>query len=79
MIIPLYPLPLVNNLLPTTMYDETPAQSAALAILVKQGFEFSNWISAHDGDPDHGCMVCTRRPRRGTTEYREIDPEGNVN
>ena len=66
------------------MYDETPAQTIAIAKLEKEGFRFSNWIAA---DPDTegnaqgnlGCVVMTKRPNRFSTHYREIDPAGNVN
>lgn len=61
------------------MYTPTEPQLAAEKQLKKQGFRFGNWISAQDGIEDHGCMVMIRKPSRFSTEYREIDPEGNVN
>lgn len=61
------------------MYDETPQQTAALYIQNKHGFKFCNWISAQDSsDPNLGVMVLTRR-KRGTTHYREINPDGSIN
>ena len=62
------------------MYNQTEAQQKAEALLEKQGFRFSNWISAHDGDPesDKGVMVFTRKPTRHTTEYREVEPDGTI-
>lgn len=61
------------------MYNQTTAQKQAEQTLVKQGFQFSNWISAHTGNDDEGCMVFTKHPGKGETHYREIDPEGNIN
>lgn len=62
------------------MYNQTQAQIEAEEILMKQGFRFSNWISAQDPEnPDLGCMVFTKKPNRFSTHYREIDPDGNIN
>jgi hypothetical protein len=48
--------------------------------LNKQGFRFSNWISAQDPEnPELGCMVMKRKPTKSSTEYREISPDGSVN
>ena len=60
------------------MYNETPQQTAALYIQEKHGFQFSNWISAQESDPNLGVMVLVRR-KRGTTHYREINPDGSIN
>jgi hypothetical protein len=57
----------------------TDAQAKAEKALQKEGFRFSNWISAQLEDESLGCLVMTRKPNRSTTEYREIDPEGNIN
>ena len=61
------------------MYNATENQLAAERQLNKEGFRFSNWISAQTENEDEGCMVMKRKPNRFTTEYREIDPQGNVN
>jgi len=59
------------------MYEATSAQVAAESKLMKQGFRFGNWISAFDGDETHGCMVMVKRSK-GRSEYREIDPSGEI-
>ena len=59
------------------MYEQSTEQITAEKSLNKQGFSFGNWISAQDGDDSHGCMVMVKRSRTGT-EYREIDPDGQI-
>jgi hypothetical protein len=61
------------------MYNQTDAQVQAEKRLNKQGFKFSNWISAQTDDETQGTMVLTKKPNRATTEYREIEPDGSVN
>ena len=61
------------------MYNQTPEQTVSEAILNKQGFRFSNWISAQDEDDSLGCMVMVKHSKPGRTEYREIAPDGSVN
>jgi hypothetical protein len=61
------------------MYNATTKQLEAEKTLKATGFKFSNWISAQTENENEGCMVMTRKPRRFSTEYREIDPEGNIN
>ena len=62
------------------MYDITPQQVEAEKSLIKQGFRFSNWISAQEEThPEYGCMVFKRKSTRFSTEYREVDPQGNIN
>jgi hypothetical protein len=62
------------------MYDMTPQQIEAEKQLLKQGFKFLNWIDAQNENEKQGCMVMAKK---GATkygkEYREIDPEGNIN
>lgn len=63
--------------------EATHAQLRAERVLNQQGFHFSNWIPADpdaEGEGTHpqGCMILKRKPNRFTTEYREIDPEGNI-
>jgi hypothetical protein len=60
------------------MYDITQAQVVSEKVLIKQGFHFSNWISAQEQNENLGCMVFTKR-KGGSTEYREIAPDGSVN
>ena len=68
----------------TTMYDMTPAQAATITRLEASGFRFSNWIP--NDSPAHGSsdasgpvdVLMTKR-RKGSTEYRQVDPEGNAN
>jgi hypothetical protein len=65
----------------TQMYVRTPAQVEAEKKLNKEGFEFLDWIDIHDPyeeDTSKGCMVFTRHPGPGRTEYREVDPDGIV-
>jgi hypothetical protein len=64
------------------MYEATAAQIESEKKLNKEGFEFSNWIDTHDPndeDTNRGCMVFTKHPGPGRTEYREIDPDGAIN
>lgn len=61
------------------MYNQTPQQIDSERQLEKQGFRFSNWISAQTENENEGCMIMTRKPNRSTTEYREIAPDGSIN
>lgn len=62
------------------MYTLTKAQIEAEQKLLKEGFQFNNWISAQTEDESQGCMVFTKKTAAwGRTEYREVDPEGNIN
>lgn len=61
------------------MFNITEKQIQAEKELNKQGFRFSNWISAQMEDENLGCMVMTRKKTRYSTEYREIAPDGTVN
>jgi len=61
------------------MYNITAQQIEAEKKLKKEGFRFSNWISAQEENPELGCMVMKRKPNKFTTEYREISPDGSVN
>ena len=69
------------------MYNQTEAQVAAEKRLGREGFKFSNWISAAPdadggdmGDGESGTMVMVRRGSTpGSREYREIEPDGACN
>lgn len=62
----------------TTAHTPTP-QDAAIARLERQGWQFSNWISAHDdADPDAQCAVLVKHPHPGSTHYAEVNPDGSV-
>lgn len=61
------------------MYIQTQKQIESEKVLVAQGFQFSNWISAQTENKDEGCMVFTKKPTRFSTHYREIGPDGSIN
>jgi hypothetical protein len=55
------------------------SQYERIAALEKDGWEFVNWISAHDpGHPEHRVAVMSRSPRTGSTHYREVNPDGGI-
>jgi hypothetical protein len=61
------------------MYNQTEKQKEAERKLRSQGFRFDVWISAQDGNPNHGCMVMSKRgATRHGKEFKEIDPDGSV-
>lgn len=65
------------------MYNATSQQLESETKLLKQGYKFSNWIAAQpdaNNKPmtDHGTMVMIKRSKF-RREYREIEPDGNIN
>jgi len=66
------------------MYETTKQQAEAEARLVRDGFQFQNWIPASpdaenepsEGTEDQGILVMLRRGAHGLREYREVSPEG---
>ena len=67
------------------MYKETQQQAEAEARLVRDGFQFHNWIPASpdaenepsEGSEEMGILVMLRRGQHGLREYREVSPEGS--
>lgn len=62
-------------------------QEAAIAKLEKQGYRFCNWIPFHpdaenepvEGTENQQTAVMLKKTGNYLREYREVDPEGNVN
>ncbi len=68
------------------MYIQTEFQKKSEKNLKKEKFVFSNWIPSHpdanglpvEGTETEGCMIMVRRTNSGR-EYKQIDPNGNIN
>jgi len=55
-------------------------QDAAIAKLERAGFEFTNWINAHDpGNEEAKCAVMTLTISRTSHRQCEVDPDGSCN
>jgi hypothetical protein len=73
------------------MYNQTAEQTVSEKLLNKQGFRFSNWISArpdanNEPQDDKGIIIMIRKSWQGQQnrnskfcrEYREIEPNGDI-
>jgi hypothetical protein len=69
------------------MYNQTAEQTASEKFLNKQGYRFSNWISArNEPQDDKGIIIMIRKSWQGQQnrnskfcrEYREIEPNGDI-
>lgn len=54
-------------------------QNESINRLERQGWQFANWISAHDPEnPEAQVAVMVKKPRPSTTHYCEVNPNGEV-
>ena len=59
--------------------ENISAQDRKIIDLESAGWEFSNWISAHDpGNPGAQCAVMVKNPTRYSTHYCEVNPDGST-
>lgn len=56
------------------------AQQTAMNRLEKGGWKFTGWTrNGSEDETDLGCAMYAKKTRPYSTQYAEVDPEGNVN